>query len=225
MNSCQVGLLAAPRPYVVPIGEDPAAHGHWCAFTDLYPYHTIPYPVLVQQRAAPTLICASKSQVRKYMSADRDVLPEHSPPPTPPCGGATVFTKVGHVYSMFGSDQRLVLTIIKYTLHIYKGESRNLCALGCGRALLWKALPVARRALGARLKDPTPELDKQFGRLVGDWWDFPKGKTRSVEPAFIYSSAIVNSCQSLKKVISFTYHKGLDNTYLLSCTILCSNRV
>ena len=33
-------------PYVVPIGEDPAAHGHWCAFTDLYhtiPYHTIPW--------------------------------------------------------------------------------------------------------------------------------------------------------------------------------------
>ena len=28
-------------PYVVPIGEDPAAHGHWCTFTDLY--HTIPY--------------------------------------------------------------------------------------------------------------------------------------------------------------------------------------
>ena len=25
----------------MPIGEDPAAHGHWCAFTDLY--HTIPY--------------------------------------------------------------------------------------------------------------------------------------------------------------------------------------
>ena len=23
------------------LGEDPAAHGHWCAFTDLY--HTIPY--------------------------------------------------------------------------------------------------------------------------------------------------------------------------------------
>ena len=23
-------------PYVVPVGEDPAAHGHWCAFTDLY---------------------------------------------------------------------------------------------------------------------------------------------------------------------------------------------
>ena len=23
------------------VGEDPAAHGHWCAFTDLY--HTIPY--------------------------------------------------------------------------------------------------------------------------------------------------------------------------------------
>ena len=28
-------------PSVVPNGEDPAAHGHWCAFTDLY--HTIPY--------------------------------------------------------------------------------------------------------------------------------------------------------------------------------------
>ena len=28
-------------PYVVPISEDLAAHGHWCAFTDLY--HTIPY--------------------------------------------------------------------------------------------------------------------------------------------------------------------------------------
>ena len=35
-------------PYVVPIGEDPAAHGHWCAFTDLYhtiPYHTIQYVI------------------------------------------------------------------------------------------------------------------------------------------------------------------------------------
>ena len=29
-----------PRQLIVPIGEDPAAHGHWCAFTDLY--HTIP---------------------------------------------------------------------------------------------------------------------------------------------------------------------------------------
>ena len=28
--------------YIVPIGEDPAAHGHWCTFIDLY--HTIPYP-------------------------------------------------------------------------------------------------------------------------------------------------------------------------------------
>ena len=28
-------------PLVVPIGEDPAAHVHWCTFTDLY--HTIPY--------------------------------------------------------------------------------------------------------------------------------------------------------------------------------------
>ena len=26
-------------PWVVPIGEDPAARGHWCAFTDLY--HTM----------------------------------------------------------------------------------------------------------------------------------------------------------------------------------------
>ena len=37
---------SCPWPYVVPIGEDPAAHGHWCAFTDLYhtiPYHTIPW--------------------------------------------------------------------------------------------------------------------------------------------------------------------------------------
>ena len=25
----------------MPIGEDPAAQGHWCAFIDLY--HTIPY--------------------------------------------------------------------------------------------------------------------------------------------------------------------------------------
>ena len=28
--------LAAPGAEVVPIGEDPAAHGHWCTFTDLY---------------------------------------------------------------------------------------------------------------------------------------------------------------------------------------------
>ena len=28
-------------PCVVPIGEDPAAHDHWCAFTDLC--HTIPW--------------------------------------------------------------------------------------------------------------------------------------------------------------------------------------
>ena len=27
-------------PQVVPVGEDPAAHGHWCAFTDLY--HAMP---------------------------------------------------------------------------------------------------------------------------------------------------------------------------------------
>ena len=40
-------------PYVVPVGEDPAAHGHWCAFTDLYhamPCHTTPcHPVLVAE--------------------------------------------------------------------------------------------------------------------------------------------------------------------------------
>ena len=33
--------IACPRD----IGEDPAAHGHWCTFTDLYhaiPYHTVP---------------------------------------------------------------------------------------------------------------------------------------------------------------------------------------
>ena len=34
-------LLAAHGLHVVPIGEDPAAHGHWCAFTDLY--HAMPY--------------------------------------------------------------------------------------------------------------------------------------------------------------------------------------
>ena len=33
-------------PYVVPIGEDPAAHGHWCAFTDLY--HAMPCTMPVQ---------------------------------------------------------------------------------------------------------------------------------------------------------------------------------
>ena len=38
-NGCR--LLAAHGLTSCPIGEDPAAHGHWCAFTDLY--HTIPY--------------------------------------------------------------------------------------------------------------------------------------------------------------------------------------
>ena len=65
------------------------------------------------------------------------------------------------------------------------GESRKSCALGCGRALLWNALPVARAALGARWKDPTPELVKSWHCQL---------------------------CQSLKKVISFIYHKGLGNT-------------
>jgi hypothetical protein len=45
------------------------------------------------------------------------------------------------------------------------GESRKSCALGCGRALLWNALPVARAALGARWKDPTPELQKVLSTL------------------------------------------------------------
>ena len=39
------------------------------------------YLVLVQQGAAPALICASKSQVRKHMSADRDVLPKYGHQP------------------------------------------------------------------------------------------------------------------------------------------------
>ena len=36
----------------------------------------------------------------------------------------------------------------------------HVCEVSCGRALLWNALPVARRALGAPVagKDPTPEL-------------------------------------------------------------------
>ena len=33
-------------------GEDPAAHGHWCAFTDLY--HTIPYHIWFQGPLAYT---------------------------------------------------------------------------------------------------------------------------------------------------------------------------
>ena len=39
-------------PYVVPIGEDPAAHGHWCTFTDLY--HTIPYHAIPGSNALRT---------------------------------------------------------------------------------------------------------------------------------------------------------------------------
>ena len=38
-------------PSVVPIGEDPAAHGHWCAFTDLY--HTIPWPLEYAEHLDP----------------------------------------------------------------------------------------------------------------------------------------------------------------------------
>ena len=45
--------ISCTWPYVVPIGEDPAAHGHWCAFTDLYhtiPYHTYPTTKLHQHK-------------------------------------------------------------------------------------------------------------------------------------------------------------------------------
>ena len=44
----------------VPIGEDPAAHGHWCAFTDLY--HTIPYGKFTypsQTSTIPYTVCNS----------------------------------------------------------------------------------------------------------------------------------------------------------------------
>ena len=46
------------------------------------------------------------------------------------------------------------------------GESRKSCALGCGRALLWNALPVARAALGARWRDQTPKLVKSFVKVL-----------------------------------------------------------
>ena len=36
---CPMQTTSCTWPYVVPIGEDAAAHGHWCAFTDLY--HTM----------------------------------------------------------------------------------------------------------------------------------------------------------------------------------------
>ena len=55
-------------PYVVPIGEDPAAHGHWCAFTDLY--HAMPchagaklgicgMPAMAQMSVGAALCCTS----------------------------------------------------------------------------------------------------------------------------------------------------------------------
>ena len=41
-------------PYVVPIGEDPAAHGHWCLHRPLpYVYHTIPYYLLGYKISLP----------------------------------------------------------------------------------------------------------------------------------------------------------------------------
>ena len=46
-------------------------------------------------------------------------------------------------------------------------------------------------------------------QLPAERWELA-GKTQ--RQSSIKSSAIVNSCQSLKKVISFIYHKGLDNT-------------
>ena len=46
--------MALGRAYCTPIGEDPAAHGHWCTFTDLchtIPCYTMPYPT--KTRTAP----------------------------------------------------------------------------------------------------------------------------------------------------------------------------
>ena len=44
-------LLSCTWPSVVPIGEDPAAHGHWCAFTDLY--HAMPCCNVTNDKASP----------------------------------------------------------------------------------------------------------------------------------------------------------------------------
>ena len=54
-------------PYLVPIGEDPAAHGHWCAFTDLYhtiPYHTMPYRVVKTAglNLSPLITCKTSTK-------------------------------------------------------------------------------------------------------------------------------------------------------------------
>ena len=46
--------------YVVPIGEDPAAHGHWCAFTDLY--HTIPYHTIQSANTIPWVCYRRRNQ-------------------------------------------------------------------------------------------------------------------------------------------------------------------
>ena len=62
--------------------------------------------------------------------------------------------------------RQVSITDIYHTIPGGCGESRKSCALGCGRALLWNALPVARAALGARWKDPTPELVKSFVNFV-----------------------------------------------------------
>ena len=46
-------------------------------------------------------------------------------------------------------------------------------------------------------------------QLPAERWELA-GKTQ--RQSSIKSSVIVKSCQSLKKVMSFMYHKGLDNT-------------
>ena len=39
-HGCPMQTTSCTWPWVVPVGEDPAAHGHWCALTDLY--HAMP---------------------------------------------------------------------------------------------------------------------------------------------------------------------------------------
>ena len=54
-------------PYVVPIGEDPAAHGHWCTFTDLC--HAMP----CHARRGIDLLCQFSSESRQFSSDTLDV--------------------------------------------------------------------------------------------------------------------------------------------------------
>ena len=63
-------------PYVVPVGEDPAAHGHWCAFTDLC--HAMPPPRARAAEGGP------HTHLRQQITIEEtceDVLPECSHPP------------------------------------------------------------------------------------------------------------------------------------------------